>query len=196
MPPTTQSAVVMVNVDGKPVPWDMAKEQNPATVGNNKSRIGFIHNPYVSAMGRFFQNTIKHGMWSIIHRIHDKEIPRYEKTCYKYDDPRLKNLETILKKSIMKHVDDNDRDRKQKLASDVTDIVLFLCKEDVFYRARLLMILKDLAADVQAHPELYELDTFEQYNYDRFQMENYLQNKPILTMTHAQYLEAKQKGEI
>lgn len=184
--------IVPVDVNGKTVMWNQATDRNPATVGNNQSRTGFIHNPYFSAMGRFFQNTIKKGIWSVIHRIHDKEILRYDETAYTYDDPRLQNLDRIIKAAICQHINDNDFARKQKLATDVVDIVLFLCKEDIFYRRSLLKICQDLGDAVQARPDLFELTSMEQYNYDRFRRENYGNNpQPILNVTHQNWQIAK-----
>lgn len=135
---------------------------------NNESRIGFLHNCYTTSLGKFFQHTIKTGILSVIRRLHDKEIPRYEKTAYTYDDPRLKNLDRILKSSFQTHIDDNDPERKRELARMVTEIVLFLMKEDVFYRITILKCIQDIVHDALENPDLFALTDKEQYMYEKF----------------------------
>lgn len=153
--------------DGTIRQWDMATEPKPDSIGND-SRCGFLWNCYHSSMGRFFQNTIKHGITSVLSRIHDKEIPRYDSQAYTYDDPRLRNLERILKESFARHVTDQDCARKQEIINQAIDIVLFMMKEDIFYRGRVFAELQDLGRDVQAHPEHYLLSPQEAFNYYRF----------------------------
>lgn len=138
----------------------------PATP--NASRVGFVHNCYTTAMGRFFQETIKRGILSVIKRVHDKEIPRYDKTPYVYDDPRLKNLDAVLKKAFAQHLDDNDAERKQEIGGMAADIVLFLMKEDIFYRMVIMRCIQHIAKDAIQHPENYALTDFEEYMDDKF----------------------------
>lgn len=153
--------------DGSVRPWNMATEPKPDCVGND-SRNGFLWNCYHSSMGRFFQNTIKHGITSVLARIHDREIPRYDPEAYTYDDPRLQNLERILKSSFAKHVTDQDSARKMEIINQAIDIVLFMMKEDIFYRGRVFADLQDLGRDVTANPHHYHLTPEEAFNYYRF----------------------------
>ena len=46
-------------------------------------------------MGRFFQNTINAGILSVIQRIHDKEIPRYDRR-YTHTTTRLSIIRSSL----------------------------------------------------------------------------------------------------
>jgi hypothetical protein len=138
----------------------------PATP--NASRIGFVHNCYTTSLGRFFQETIKKGILSVLKRVHDKEIPRYDKTPYVYDDPRLKNLDAVLKQAFAQHLDDNDLYRKQEIGGMAADIVLFLMKEDVFYRMVIMRCIQHIAKDAIQHPEHYALTDFEQYLDEKF----------------------------
>jgi hypothetical protein len=119
-------------------------------------------------MGKFFQETIKKGLEAVIRRIHDKEIPRYDKHAYEYDDPRLQAINELLKGMMVKHIDDNDTARKHQVFGDFIDVIMFMCKEDVFYRARVIKSLEDLALAYQSAPELFTLTQEEQYNYERF----------------------------
>jgi hypothetical protein len=160
-------SVIPIQVDGKTVMWDPATQPNP-TAKANESRNGFKWSCYHHPLGKFFQNTIKTGITSVIRRIHDKEIPRYDKTAYTFDDPRLANLAAVLERARNIHIDDNDAERKRELAKSASDIVLFLMKEDIFYRLNLFKALQDIGEDYQNHPELYALTDQEQFIYDKF----------------------------
>ena len=154
--------------DGTVRVWDMANEPKPDSVGN-KSRNGFLYNCYTHPLGRFFQNTIKHGILSIIHRIHDKEIPRYDKEAYVYDDPRLRFLDALITKVVEDQIADQDHDRKQEILLNCKDICLFMLKEDVFYRPRILQAMVDAAKEIVANEELLTAVTeYERYNLARF----------------------------
>jgi hypothetical protein len=159
--------VLMRMPDGTTRRWDMANEPKPDSVGN-KSRNGFLYNCYTHPMGRFFQETIKRGLETIIRRIHDKEIPRYDKQAYVYEDVRLKAINDLLKGMMVKHIDDNDTARKHAVFGDFIDIILFMMKEDVFYRARVMKSLEDLALAYESAPDLFALTPEEQYNYQKF----------------------------
>ena len=138
----------------------------PATP--NASRVGFVHNCYTTALGRFFQETIKKGILAVIRRVHDKEIPRYDKTPYEYDDPRLKNLDAVLKSAFAQHLNDNDAERKQEIGTMASDIVLFLMKEDVFYRMVIMRCIQHMVKDALKNPENYALTDIEQYIDEKF----------------------------
>jgi len=134
----------------------------------NASRVGFLHNCYNTALGKFFQNTIKTGIMSVLRRLHDKEIPRYDKTPYVYDDPRLANLDRVIKNGFKNHLNDNDAERKQEIGGMAADVVLFLMKEDVFYRMVIFKSIQDIVKDALKNPDLFALTDMEQYMYDKF----------------------------
>ena len=166
--------------DGTIRRWDMANEPKPDSVGN-QSRNGFLYNCYTHPMGKFFQETIKKGLEAVIRRIHDKEIPRYDKHAYEYDDPRLQAINELLKGMMVKHIDDNDTARKHQVFGDFIDVIMFMMKEDVFYRARVIKSLEDLAIAYQSAPDLFTLTQEEAYNYHKFNgMGQTSCNSPIL----------------
>lgn len=107
---------------------------NLATPPGNQSRNGFLHNCYNTALGRFFQETVKVWLEKGIARIHDKEIPRYDKQAYIFDDPRLKLLHEELIRLTHKYCQDNDKTRKRELVNNVQEIWLFMMKEDIYWR--------------------------------------------------------------
>lgn len=149
----------------------------------NASRNGFVHNCYTTGKGKFFQFTVKHTLLASIKKIHGWAIPRYSKGCgkpYVYDDPRLKNLNLILKRAFAQHMDDNDAERKREIGGMAADIVLFLMKEDIFYRMVIMRCIQDIAKSAIANPDLFALTAREEYTYQRFRGMNY-NGKPIMS---------------
>lgn len=155
--------------DGTVRPWDMANEPKPDSVGN-QSRNGFLFNCYTHPLGRFFQNTIKGGILSVIHRIHDKEIPRYDKDAYVCTDPRVQCLDRIVRDTIDEVIQDIDRERKRDIARKMWDIFKFVgLKEDIFYRPRILQAVVKVAHKIVENEALLsQLTPEEAYNLARF----------------------------
>ena len=155
--------------DGTVRPWDMANERKPDTVGNNQSRNGFSFNCYTHPLGRFFQETIKLGLEKTIIKIHDWAIPRYDKQAYVYDDPRLQKIDKILSTAINELICDTDCKRKREILLACKDICLFMLKEDIFYRPRILQGSVDVAKEILQNEELLTAVTdAERYNLARF----------------------------
>lgn len=161
--------IVQVHMpDGTVRPWDMANEPKPDCVGNG-SRNGFLYNCYTHSLGKFFQHTIKKGIESVIFRLHDKDIPRYDKQAYVYDDPRLQFLDRLITQVIEEAIQDIDKDRKREILMACKDICLFMLKEDVFYRPRILAASVAAAREVLKNEEMLTTVTeIEAYNLARF----------------------------
>ena len=154
--------------DGSIVQWDMANDPKPDCVGN-QSRNGFLYNCYTHAKGKLFQYTIKPAITGIIKRVHDKDIPRYDKDAYVYEDPRLLKLDQIIKETIDEVIQDADKDRKREILKDCADISMFMLKEDVFYRPRILQAFVKMADKIKENESLLtEFTDYEQYNLARF----------------------------
>lgn len=156
--------------DGGLVAWDMANEPKPDSVGNG-SRNGFLWNCYTHPLGRFFQNTIKWGIISTIRRVHDKEIPRYDREAYTYDDPRLKMLDSGIASLIEQtYVDfgESDEQYKRDILTNLKDIFLFILKEDIYYRPRILKNMVEMAHFIVENEHLFELTDDEKANLERF----------------------------
>jgi hypothetical protein len=154
--------------DGTMRKWDAANEPKPDCVGNG-SRNGFLYNCYTHPLGHFFQETIKNGIVAVIKRIHNKEIPRYDKQAYVYDDPRLQLLDKIITDAIEAQIQDTDKDRKRKILAACKDICLFMLKEDIFYRPRILQAIVDASKKIIENEDLLTSVTeYEAYNLARF----------------------------
>jgi len=161
--------IVQVHMpDGTVRPWDMANEPKPDCVGN-ASRNGFLYNCYTHSLGKFFQHTIKKGIESVIFRLHDKDIPRYDKQAYVYDDPRLQKLNAIISAVINESINDADCQRKREILHACKDICLFLLKEDIYYRPRILLAGVAAAKEILVNEEmLTTLTELEAYNVVRY----------------------------
>jgi len=105
-------------------------------------------------MGRFFQETIKVWLEKGIARIHDKEIPRYDKEAYVFDDQRLQLLQSELKALSRKHLNDNDKTRKRELVDNIAEIWLFMMKEDIYWRRVGLPFLFEFAEFIVEHKDI------------------------------------------
>lgn len=148
--------------------WDAANEPKPDCVGNG-SRNGFLYNCYTHPLGRFFQETIKNGIVAVIRRIHDKEIKRYDKQAYVYDDPRLQLLDRIITEAVEEQIQDTDKDRKREILLQCKDVSLFMLKEDVFYRPRIMQTIVDVSKKIIENEDLLlSVTEYEAYNLARF----------------------------
>jgi len=165
-------APVLVNAtmpDGTVRTFDAANEPRPGCEGNNKSREGFLYNCYFHPLGKFFQHTIKGAIMQTIRRVHDTEIPRYDRQAYVYDDPRLRTLDEILTGAILTLINDTERAHKQEILLDLKDICLFMLKEDVYYRPRILQGSVDVAKMIIANEQaLTTMSDREAYNMARY----------------------------
>ena len=134
----------------------------------NQSRNGFLYNCYTTTMGRFFQETIKVWLEKGLKRIHDKEIPRYDKEAFVFGDPRLKILHDKLLFLNEKYLNDSDKGRKRELMQEIEEIALFMMKEDIYWRRVWLPFLVEFSEFVVEHKEVFALTDIEQENARRF----------------------------
>ena len=99
-----------------------------------------------------------------------KEIEELQARLARIEDEKL---DQIIKETIEEVVRDTDKDRKREILKDCTDISLFMLKEDVFYRPRILQAFVKMADKIKENEELLTTFTdYEQYNLARFGSEN------------------------
>ncbi len=161
----------------------VAKDPQSVQAPTNAPRVGFAHNCYQGGLGMFFQKTIKNTVleklldtaWSgfLKYRCSGsnaayREARKDPDAVFVYDDPFLALLNRVMKESIAEHHTDNDAARKQQLMRQATDIALTLFHEDIYYRARVKMHLKDILAAVAEHPEYLDLSPEEAKNIARW----------------------------
>lgn len=142
-----------------------AKDRNPRyPKGNNESRAGFLKNCYTHTAGRVFQNVEKKIILNAIDFAHELMRKKYDEDIYVYDDPRLKALDTFMKAYIAVNFQDS-KGYKDVFMQKLVDIALGLCKEDIYYRARLFDIIK---AFVAQYPKGFELTAEEDKNIEEW----------------------------
>lgn len=161
----------------------IARDPQSAQALHNGPRTGFAHNCYAGGLGMFFQKTIKN---TVLEKLLDQAWQGFLKyrcagnkrafqaakkdpdAVFQYDDPLLDLLNRTMKGSIAEHHTDNDGARKQQLMRQATDIALTLLNEDIYYRARMKLHLKDVIDAVNADPCLLELSPAETENIWRW----------------------------
>lgn len=159
------------------------EDQQARQALHEKPRVGFSHNPYYSGLGKFFQKTIKNTLleklldqvWQgfLRYRCHGnsaayKDGLKAPEKVFVYDDKFLGWLNTELKKAIAEHNTDNDAERKIRIQSKMADIVMTMLHEDIYYRARAKLILRDLVDAAHKDPDLLKLTNHEALNYFHF----------------------------
>jgi len=127
--------------------------------GNNESRNGFIFNPGFHPKGQFFQNVIKKAILAAINFAHSAIVKNYDREAYLYDDSRLRDLNIFLRKYIDANFQDS-KPYKSDFMLKLVDILLFLMKEDVYYRARMI--------DIFANMPRSELTDIEKENIEKW----------------------------
>jgi len=141
--------------------WNPATQRHPAyPEGDNRSRAGFTYHPS-HPRGRFFQGIIKKAILRAIDFAHHSIIKHYDPDGFVYDDERLKRLDSFLKQYIAENFQ-HAYPYKSDFMQKVIDIILFLMKEDVYYRARFLDIISKLSSFD------FELDQLEKENIERW----------------------------
>lgn len=116
-----------------------ATQRNPEyPAGDNRTRNEFIFSPYEHPKGKFFQN-IKSGiMIKAINFAHSAILKGYDMDAYVYDDPRLKAQNEFFREYIQenfRHVA-----YKTEFMNKIVDIIMFLVKEDIYYRRLMDML--------------------------------------------------------
>ena len=138
--------------------WDARTEPNPHYgPRDNRSRDkGQTYNPFNHPTGRFWQSFLKPTIikligkvatnpWilktpvvpKVVNFVHTQMKEKYYNDVFTYDDERLIFIEQFLKSYIdMEFM--NEYPRKHDFMHQVVDIIIGLCKEDIYYRARFI----------------------------------------------------------
>lgn len=151
-----EKLLAVVEIDGEKVFWNPAKEKDPRITGNENAggKSGFRFSPYFHPKGKFLQDVIKLGMIKAIATAH-KQINRgYDQDAFKYEDPRLQQLNTFFQIFISENFGDaKTGPRKLIFMFQMADIVLFLMKEDIYYRTRFLKMFNEVPGSWQLTEE-------------------------------------------
>jgi len=136
--------------------WNPATERHPAYAkGDNRSRAGYVfHTDHPK--GKFLQNIVKKAILKAIDFAHSSVTKYYDPEGFVYDDPRLQKLSKTCKSYIAENFQ-HAYPYKSDFMLKVVDIILFLMKEDAYYRPRFLELLNQMPND-------FELDELEKEN--------------------------------
>lgn len=151
-----------VEMDGQVVRWNPAKEPDPRVKGNENGgngKGGFRFSPYYHDKGKFLQDVIKKGIIKAIDLAHSQIVGKYDKDAYVLEDPRLVELNAYLRTYLSQNFE-HSMPRKLKFMTQILDIVMFLMKEDIYYRARFL--------DMFYHMPRFEITETESENIQRW----------------------------
>ena len=130
-------------VDGQEMTWNPALDRDPRTSGNKNAgeKGGFRFSPFFHKKGIDFQSIIKVGIIKAIDTAHSAILGDYDPEAYYYEDPRLQELSGYFRTFIAENFQDGadaGNPRKLVFTGKIFDVVLFLMKEDIYYRARFL----------------------------------------------------------
>jgi len=133
--------------------------------GDNSNREnGFVHNPYHTLKGKFFQQTIKPMIRKAIYAAHAYWLARYSKDAFVYDDVRLKAVDEFTKKFIDDHMAEHEGAAyKIEFMHHLRDIVCGMVKEDPFYTSPFWVFINEF---VKEFPGGFEMTEAEIYNWE------------------------------
>lgn len=139
-------------INGKMVIWNPALDPDPRVkenenAGQKPGENGFRFSPFFHKKGKFFQDVAKTGMVKAIAAAHKQITGGYDKNAYVFEDPRIQKLSTFFRYFIAENFEDGAAvgcDRKLVFMYQLIDIVLFLMKEDIYYRARFFKMFNEL----------------------------------------------------
>jgi len=133
-------------------------ERNPAyPVGNNDSRAGFTWH-LDSVKGAIFQRTVKPAIIRTVNKIHKWVVGEWDRDAFVYDDPRLQVLDDSVTEGINTLFD--HQDRKLDLMHKGADVLLFMLKEDIYWRPRIFTLINKLPYFILTPQESENIDTF------------------------------------
>lgn len=144
-------------VDGKVVRWNPATDRDPRIKENRNAgtKGGFRFSPFYHEKGIYLQNVIKTGIIKAIELAHDQIVGKYDPEAYRLEDPRLVKLNAYFRAYVSEKFE-HSMPRKLKFMTQILDIVMFLMKEDIYYRSRFLEMLKNMPHDYELEPEELE----------------------------------------
>ncbi|MDP2217398.1 MAG: hypothetical protein Q8J68_08940 [Methanolobus sp.] len=138
-------------VDGREIRWNPAKDRDPR-IKENESSKGFRFCPYFHENGRFLQSVVKRGIIKAIETAHSQIVGKYDPEAFGFDDLRLQEISGYLRSYTSQNFS-HEAPRKITFMSQILDIVLFLMKEDIYYRARFLDMCKHMPRDYELTEE-------------------------------------------
>jgi len=146
------------DMDVNIAPYNPSTQRNPIySEGNNNSRVGFTWH-LDSVKGAIFQRTVKPAIIKTVNKIHKWIVGEWDRNAFVYDDPRLQVLDDSVTKGINTLFD--HQDRKLDIMHKGADILLFMLKEDIYWRPRIFALCNNLPYFILTQQELENIETF------------------------------------
>lgn len=126
------------DIGGEASFWDWELDKNP-NYTPEESKIGFTWNPNHNKKGIFMQNITKRVLIKMCDFIYNS-ILKYDKDAFGFSDPRLVSLKDYAEKYLINNL---VVEHKKNLIRKLVNIVLFVLKEDVYYRVVALKMINE-----------------------------------------------------
>lgn len=135
--------------------WDWELDRNP-NYTPEESKIGFMWNPKHSKKGIFMQNITKRVLIKMCDFIYNSML-KYDKDAFKFGDSRLIAIKDYTEKYIIANLAVK---YKKDIVRKLVNIVLFVAKEDVYYRVVGLKMINEA-------PHNFEITKEEMHYFDK-----------------------------
>lgn len=144
---------------------DAASEKTLSSI-EERSRTDFTYSIFDNPRGLWLQHYLKVLIAKTVHLCHSSILKYYDKNAFVFDDERLQSIrafvygyaENYLKDCHEKHCDMSFRHRKAWLVIEAVEIALFILKEDIWWRTR---ILKAINIWEETNPYMEGYDRYE-----------------------------------
>ena len=132
------------DIGGEASFWDWELDKNP-NYTSGESKIGFTWNPCHSKKGIFMQNITKRVLIKMCDFTYNS-ILKYDGNAFEFGDFRLMRLRDYTEKYLIKNLVVG---YKKDLVRKLINIVLFVLKEDVYYRVVGLKMINEAPRDFE-----------------------------------------------
>ncbi len=151
--------------------YDEAHERRPQyPAGDNSSRSNFTYGPS-NKKWQLMHKVLKPAIIATVGKMHKWIVGEWDRDAFVYDDPRLQILNERISTLILELFDHTDY--KLNLMNKGADILLFILKEDIYWRPRILDMLNRLPIFILTPEEIENIQTYKKGigSVDPFTME-------------------------
>ena len=138
--------------------YDEANERRPQyKSGDNSNRTNFTYGP-ANKKWKVMQGVMKPAIITLINKVHKWVLTKWDKDAYVYDDRRMQVLDGFAHGFVDQYFD--QQNRKLDFMHKAVDIGMFILKEDIFYAARIFLMLNCMPFFVLKQEELENIEVF------------------------------------
>lgn len=138
--------------------YDEANERRPQyPIGDNTSRSNFTYG-VENKKWQIMHKVLKPAILVTVEKMHKWIVGEWDKDAFVYDDPRLQALDDSMSELIKELFD--HKDYKLNLMNNGADILLFILKEDIYWRPRIFAFLNRLPHFILTKEEQENIEAF------------------------------------